>query len=187
MHCILTPSPWYATTTTMAHGLALMLIMLECMERCHVGFGRTESTLLLVYVWICVCHYLIDDALWNHHKCITMGIGTARGSALILTLIESVSCWLWTNSLYVEISVDVYLTNGSVLMSVACMERCYVHFGRTDGTLTLMHVWFWMCHYLIYIYGIRCKTNASKLHARLQFKCFYNTTWLGADVDVDVD
>ena len=38
------------TTMTMTHGSALVLMLVEHMEWNHVGFGRTECTLLLVHV-----------------------------------------------------------------------------------------------------------------------------------------
>ena len=37
------------TIMAMAHGSALMLILIEYMERCHVGFGQTGSTSVLVH------------------------------------------------------------------------------------------------------------------------------------------
>ena len=46
-------------------------------------------------------------------------------------------------------------TYGAALMLLEHMESCYVGSGRTDRTLTLMHIWIWMCHDLVYIRYIR--------------------------------
>ena len=47
----------HSTIMTMTYGFALMLI--EHMERCCIGFGRTGSMLVLVHVWIRMCHCLV--------------------------------------------------------------------------------------------------------------------------------
>ena len=44
------------------HRSALMLI--EYMERCHVGCGWPASTLVLVHVWIWMCNYLLYNTPW---------------------------------------------------------------------------------------------------------------------------
>ena len=44
-------------TWHMAHGSVLILMLIEYMNRCRVGFWRTERTLVLVHVWIWMCHY----------------------------------------------------------------------------------------------------------------------------------
>ena len=49
----------YWTTIPMAYGSALN------MERYRVGFGRTESTLVVVHVWIWICHCSAYDAHRN--------------------------------------------------------------------------------------------------------------------------
>ena len=43
--------------------------MIEYMERYRVGFGRTESTLVLVHVWIWMWHCLVYDAPWRYCNC----------------------------------------------------------------------------------------------------------------------
>ena len=52
------------TAMAMTYGYALMLILIERMEWCHAGFGQTDGTLVLVHVWIRMCHYLVNDALY---------------------------------------------------------------------------------------------------------------------------
>ena len=39
----------------MTYGSALMLMLIEYMERCYFGFGRTACTSALVHVWIWMC------------------------------------------------------------------------------------------------------------------------------------
>ena len=46
----ITLSPNTFITMAMSHDYALILMLLEYMERCHVGFGRTVCTLVLVHV-----------------------------------------------------------------------------------------------------------------------------------------
>ena len=87
--CTMTPSQLHTclvfnyndNVTYMTHRSALMLILMEyiyCvyMERYRVGFDQTGRKLvLLVYVWIWLFHYLVNDA---HILCIHY---------------ETVSCW----------------------------------------------------------------------------------------------
>ena len=75
---------------------------------------------------------------------------------------------------------------GAALMLLEYMGRwCHVDFEWTASTFALVHVWIWMCCYLLY--GTRCKMTRSNLHARLRFNCCCNNTWPGANVDVDLD
>ena len=107
------------TTMTMTSGSALMLI--EYVERNRVGFGRPGST--LVHVWIWMCHYLVYDALWNHHNCtLACYSNTQQWQRLIMAL-----CWCWLN-----------------------VERYRIDFGRTESTFVLVPVWIWTSHYLVY-------------------------------------
>ena len=91
------------------YGSTLMLI--EYMERCHAGFDRTESTLILVFVWI--CHYLVPS---YHHNCVLACYSTTMtmtyGFALMLIgrTYATVSCpRCWPNSKYVIIGACVNL------------------------------------------------------------------------------
>ena len=96
-------------TMTMTYGYALMLMLIEYMERYRVDFERTGRTLVLVHVWIRICHCLAYDALWHHRNCTLACYSTAmtmaNDSALMLMLnyYGTVLCWLWTKSWYVDI------------------------------------------------------------------------------------
>ena len=39
-----------------------LLMLIKYVGRCHVGFGRTERTSVLVYGWIWLCYYVLYDA-----------------------------------------------------------------------------------------------------------------------------
>ena len=112
----------YATIMAMTHCSCLILFPFKCMERyggCRVGFGRAESTLVL----------LVHALIWN--KAVLLGVRctdfnrtythvtsdatammvTIRGCAFISILVEyihgTVSCRHWTNRAYVSSIVDV--------------------------------------------------------------------------------
>ena len=150
------------------YGSARMLI--EHMERCHVGFGRTESTLVSIRVWIWMCHYLVYDAPWHHHNCVLANYNDndIRLCADVDWTYATVSCpRCWPNSKYVIICACVNLNvqllmqhqniiighspamqthynctvHGSALMLIEYMERYRFGFGRTESTLALVHVW----------------------------------------------
>ena len=108
---------YYSTTMAMTCGSALMLMFIKYMERYRVGFGRTGCMLVLVHVWIWMCHCLVYDVPWHH--CYSTVTKMTYGSALVLMLIEY-------------------------------MDMYHVGFGLTGCTLVLVHVWVWICHYLVY-------------------------------------
>ena len=82
----------------------------------RVGFERTDGTLVLMHVWIWMCHCFVYDAPWHHRNCTLACYSTtmkmAYDSALMLmcystTIIityadvgwmyGTLSCRLWTN------------------------------------------------------------------------------------------
>ena len=97
------------------HGSALILILIECMKRCHVGFGRKVCTLLvlvLVHVCIWMFHCLIYNALlWHHRDC-------------------KLACYSTTTTMEHGYAV--------LLIMLECMERCHIGFGRTGSTLLMV-------------------------------------------------
>ena len=76
----------------------------------------------------------------------------------------------------------IYDGSAPMLMLVEYMERYCVGFGQTGCTLVLVHVWIWMCYYLVY--------DTLWNHHNCILACYilkYNTNrndlWLCADVD----
>ena len=110
----------------MTYGSAPMLTLLEYIKWCHVGFGRTESTLVLVYVWIGMCHYLVYDARWHHRIC-------------TLACYSNTSQWQWQWHTHCT-AVDVGWMHGTVSRWLWTYSLYVV----------LVHVWIWMCHCLVY-------------------------------------
>ena len=82
------------TTMAMIYNSALMLMLIEYMERYRVGFGWTASTLVLVHVWIQLCHCLVYNALW-HHRNYTF---TCHWNTLQWQW-HTTLCWCWLNTL----------------------------------------------------------------------------------------
>ena len=70
--CTMTPSQFRTRLlfkhTTMAMTYDSVPMLIEYMERCHVDFDRTASTLVSVHDW--TYHYLVCDAPWNHRNCV---------------------------------------------------------------------------------------------------------------------
>ena len=86
------------TTTWDTTLLTLILMLIEYMERCRVGFGHTAGTLLLVHVWIRVCHCFAYDTLWNHRNCILACHSKHATMAMILYIAH----WLYALSFDVD-------------------------------------------------------------------------------------
>ena len=168
-HCLVHAAPWhdhnwtltwYSTTMAIAHGSALVLMLLECMEHngkwlravvdwmygtvYRVAFGRVVGT--MVNIGACLnwkmCHYLVYAASWHHRDC--------------------------THACY---STAMAITHVSALMLIEYMERYCIDFRRTESTLVLVHVWIWICHTLL---GIRCNIHA--YHHRNYTLACYSTT-----------
>ena len=152
---------WHLT-----HGCVLMLIeyILRIMERYRVVFGRAESALILVHVWIWMCHYLAHDTqfmtpLLELHTCLLFKHTTtavAYGTRVcadfyfvwthILRMYGTVSCRHLTNRKYVGIGACLNLNvpflgvrimaNGSalVLMLIEYMGPRRFGLARTAST-----------------------------------------------------
>ena len=131
----------------MAHGCALILLLIEYMERCRVGFWRTGSMLVLVYVWIWIYHYLWYDATWHHHNYIHMLFHYDGDCKLLCTDHTIVTTRPSATHSY---STTMTMTHDSALMMNKYMERCHVGVRIPESTLVLVHIWIWMCHYLVY-------------------------------------
>ena len=157
--CYMTPSPLLTclllkyTTMTMFYGSALMLI--EYVERYCVAFDHTGSTLLLVHVWFWTCNCIVYDADWHHR--------------------------LHTHTHLLIKYTTMAMAFDSALISLAYMERYRVGFGRPVGTLVLVHVWIWMCHYCL----VWCAVTPSQLHTHLLCKYNGNDIRFCADLDFD--
>ena len=108
---------------------ALMLMPVEYMEWCRIGFGWTASTLVLVHVWIWMCHCLVYDAPWHDHNHI-------------------IGCYSNTPQRRWYMKHDA--THPLMMMLIEYMEWCRVGFGWAESTLVLLHVWIRMCCYLVY-------------------------------------
>jgi len=93
-------------------------IVLEYNEINRAGFGRAGRTfaIIIVHFWICICDYLMQNALYmarsqlhTHHvlfKIYTTILATTHGSALVLILLKYMMKWnrfrwLWTSRPYV--------------------------------------------------------------------------------------
>ena len=101
----------YSTTMAMAYGSGRMLMLIG-MEPYCVGCKRTGSTLVLVHVWIWICHCLVYNTLWHHHICIPSTIqlhNDVRLCADIDCMYATVSCCLWMNRKYVGIGACLNL------------------------------------------------------------------------------
>ena len=72
--------------TTMAMVYASALILIECMKWYRAGFGRTVCTLLLVHLWIWMCHCLVYDALWYDRNCTLAGYSNTMTMAYVVAL-----------------------------------------------------------------------------------------------------
>ena len=116
------------TTTAMTYGSVLITMLIEYVERYHVGFRRAvcTSTLILVHVWICMCHWLVYDTPWHH-------------------------AWRHRNYSFVWCSTTMTITHDSAPMLIGYVERYLVGFGWPGRTLILVHVWIWVCHCLLLV------------------------------------
>ena len=147
-HCLVYDAPWhhrnytlarYSTIMAMTYGSAVMLI--GYMERYHIDFGRTDGTLVLVYVWIWMYVQLLD-----------------------------IRCTMTPLRLHTRLLFKCngnYIRYGSAVMLIGYMERYHIDFGRTGGTLVLVHVWIWMCNCLVY--------DAPWHHRNCTPACYSNT------------
>ena len=188
------------------YGSAVMLISIEYMERYGVGFGRIESKLLLVHVWIWMYHDIITIA----HAPTTQIHYNANGLLWLCVDVDwiygTISCRFWPHSKYVVIGACPYLNAslhdirctlapsrlhthllikyttmameyGSALIFLEYMKRCRVDVERTDSTLVLVHVLIGMCHCLVYA---RCTTTPSHictLPIEIQRQCHTALRW----------
>ena len=152
--CTMIPSQlyirWYLTIMAMAYGFALVLMLIEYMERYRVGFGRTASKLVLVHVWIWMCHCLVYDVQWHHHNCTlacySTTIAMTYGSALVLMFIECIwngvmlvsneqdVCWYWWMFEF-ECAIAWYTINHD---TIACTLACYSNTMATAHGCILM-------------------------------------------------
>ena len=108
-----------------AYGCALMLMLVNYMERYRVGFGRSVGisarlklnvSLLCIRCTLTLTH--LHTRLLFKHTTTAMTHGSAR--------------------IFAEYKYCVY------------MERYPVDFGRTGSTLVLVHVWIRMYHCFVY-------------------------------------
>ena len=86
----------YSTTTTTIYGYTLMLMLIEYMERYRVGFGRTESTLVLIHVWIdcvCVISCLVGIRCTWHHTIVNSPATQLQRQRYT----DVYWCWCWLN------------------------------------------------------------------------------------------
>ena len=116
VRCNMTPSQLHThlllkyTTMAMTYGYALMLMLIEYMQRYRVGFGRTVCTLVLVHVWIRICHCLAYDALWHNRNCTLACYSTTMALCDVDWIYATVLYWLWTNRKCVGIGTCLNLT-----------------------------------------------------------------------------
>ena len=64
-------------------------------KRYCVGFGRTGRTLVLVHVWIWICHDSAYNPPWHHPTCILAWYSTTIAMAYCLWLITYIVFILW--------------------------------------------------------------------------------------------
>ena len=68
---------------------ALMLMLIKCMKRQRVGFGRKVGTLVLVHVRIWMCHYLLRIRYTMHNDAISI----ARSPTIAMSNNSARWCW----------------------------------------------------------------------------------------------
>ena len=117
-HCLVYDATWHHcncvlreyTTMKMIYGSALISMLLAYIERCHVGFNRTGSTLILAHIRIWICHCIVHGALWHHRNyALACYSNTLQWQWHIWHCVDidwmygTVSCWLWLHRKYVGI------------------------------------------------------------------------------------
>ena len=130
----------YDTLVSRLHGCRFWLntnTYIVYMERYRLGFRRTGSTLVLVHLWIWVCHYLVYKASWHHHNytlpCYSTSMTMAFGSVL-------------THTRLLFKHTTTAMTHDSALMLIEfiycafIVKRYRVDFGRVACTLVCIGV-----------------------------------------------
>ena len=173
----------YSTAIAMPHGSALMFVLIKCLERYHVGFGWTAGTLVLVHVWIWMCHYLVYDAPWktrlelqtrlllfndNDNDILRLCADVDDNSIWYGTI----SCWLSTNRKYVGIGACLDLNASLLGIGVPTMHGNNIWFYAdvdVDWIYGTVSYWLWTnreyvgigaCLNLnVSLLGIRCTMN----------------------------
>ena len=123
------------------------MILMEYMEWCHVGFERTESTLVLVAVTLLGLRCTMTPSrLHTHLLCNHNGNDTWSCRWLIDWIYATVSCWRWTNSQYVGIRACLNL-NVSLLGIRCTMTPSQLHtrllFNYNDIRTCADVNWIW--------------------------------------------
>ena len=176
----------------MTYGSALMLI--EYMERSHVDVGRTESTLVLVHVWICMCHCLVygrytgiqcnmkpsQSSVMQTHICYGIVLAWANRQYVGIGAFECVITWcsIYYDTITIGHSPGIHTQNNgdapwhTAVRWCSCWLNTYIVYIYAVLALdeqgvrwyALVHVWIWVCHYLV---CVRCTVTPSQLHTCL--------------------
>ena len=148
---------------------ALLLMLIERMARFYVGFGRTESTLLLVHAWIRMCDCLVyDDTIdiahsptfqlqlqWHTAACLNwrctsrryVGIGACLNWNVSLlgtrcNMTHSPATQIHYNDNHLWLRADVDWIFGTV--------SCWLYLTKQKVRRWLVLVCIRICHYLLY-------------------------------------
>ena len=142
----------------MARGSALVLMLIEYMERCRVGFGWTGSTLVSVHVWIWMCHCVIYDTPWHA---------------------------MAPSQLYTRLPPFNY--NGNDILLCACIDVDWIWIcimWALDEQTVRWYIGACL-NVNVSLLGFRCTMIPSQLHTRLLFN--YNDNDIRPCACIDVD
>ena len=124
------------------------------MKRCHVGFWITGSALVLVHVWIWLCHYLVNDALWHHHNCVFLlhpGKITAMQiwNDVVVALDGQAVRWHWYMFSFECVIVWYTMRHGTI--AITYTTAISIHYNGNDTRLCADVGWIhgtvscWLC------------------------------------------
>ena len=161
-HCLVYATPWhnhnwaltwYSTTMAIAHGSALVLMLLECME-------RNDKWLRAVVDWI-LWNGIIPCCFWTYREYVGAYLNwnvslfgvrctmtPSRSHTRLLLNYNGNHTRLCTDALYMIWSQ--FHTLFWHWLWFTTLNDVVFGSGSTGRKLVLMRVWIWMCHYLVY-------------------------------------